>query len=265
MLIVILFFLGLCAGSFVNALVWRLHEGKNWISGRSQCPNCDHPLSVRDLLPVVSWLSLKGRCRYCQAPIANHYPLIELLGGVWFASSFAAWPNLSSHGQLTLLITWLIVSVGLLALLLYDHLWMILPSKIIYSSLLFAVAGRLAYIFGWSGQVSHGLAMWALSVLIASGIFFVLHEVSHGQWIGFGDVRLGLVTGTVLASPSLSTLMIFISSLIGVLAALPALFRRRRTLNERLPFGPFLIFATYITVLWGTRILDWYYHFWQAR
>lgn len=266
MIVALFFVLGLCFGSFVNALVWRLHEHKNWVNVRSQCPACGHLLSAADLVPVLSWLRLRGRCRYCRAPIAPHYPLIELLGGVWFAGSYLFWPaDPGASGQLVLFVSWLIVSVGLLALLLYDHLWMILPNKIIYASLLFAVSGRLAYIVFWAPNKRHEFIAWGLSVVIASGIFYILHEISKGRWIGFGDVRLGLLTGTVLASPSKSLLMIFTASVMGTVAFIPALFAKKRTLNDRLAYGPFLIISTALVLFFSQNFFSWYDHLFLIR
>lgn len=266
MIAALFFALGLCFGSFVNALVWRLHEHKNWVNARSQCPNCAHKLVPKDLLPILSWLSLRGKCRYCHAPIAKHYPFMELLGGIWFSSSYLFWPaDLGARGQLVLFVSWLIVSVGLLALLLYDYLWMILPNKIIYTSLFIALSGRLSYILFYSDDIALSFELLALSLLVASGIFFMLYQISKGQWIGFGDVRLGFLTGTVLASPSKSLLMIFTASVIGVVVALPSLFTKKRTLSDRLPYGPFLIIGTVLVLFFGQDFFFWYNHVFLIR
>lgn len=256
--IAFLFVLGLCLGSFVNALTWRLYTGKDWVRARSQCPDCSHRLSATDLVPVFGWLLLRGRCRYCKKPISKQYPLMELLGGGWFASSYYFWPaNLDSVGNDALFVGWLLASVGLLALLVYDHKWMILPSKIIYSSLLLAVIARIIYLF-YSSNLEHDLLAWLLSLLVASGIFYLLHEISKGQWIGFGDVRLGLLTGTLLATPEKSLLMIFIASILGSIFAIPVVLAKKKVLSVRFAYGPFLIVATWFVMLFGQQVIDWY-------
>jgi leader peptidase (prepilin peptidase)/N-methyltransferase len=266
----LLFWLGLCAGSFVNALVWRLHEqgspakGKqktdlSILKGRSVCPNCRRPIAWYDLVPVVSWLLLKGRCRHCAKPISPQYPIVELVAAVVFAGSYIFWPQtLHLGGQWLLLSTWLVCSVGLLALAVHDARWMLLPNKMIYPTLLLAVAGRAAYIGFYDGRPLRSLGLWALSLAVASGIFFILFMVSDGRWIGYGDIRLGLITGTLLATPAKSFLMIFLASLLGSLAATPHLLQRKKTLASRLPYGPFLIAATAIVVVFGQPFLDWY-------
>ena len=99
---------------------------------------------------------------------------------------------------------------------------------------------------------------WALSVAVASGIFWLIFMVSDGKWIGYGDVRLGIITGTVLATPVKSFLMIFTASILGLLFVLPALITGRQKLATKVPFGPFLITATFIVLLFGQQLIDWY-------
>jgi prepilin signal peptidase PulO-like enzyme (type II secretory pathway) len=264
-----LFVLGLCAGSFINAVVWRVHEQAKGtktadsklsvLKGRSMCPRCRHELAVKDLIPLFSWLSLRGRCRYCQKPIAWQYPAVELIMGSIFAVSYLFWPlDLNQTGNLILLSMWLVVSVGLLALLVYDFRWMLLPNRILYPALAAAVIGRLIYILGYAPDKSAASLEWLLSLAVASGIFWLIFVASQGRWIGYGDVRLGLVTGTVLATPGKSFLMIFTASILGVLYVLPALISGRRKMAAKVPFGPFLITATFLVLLFGQSVLDWY-------
>lgn len=271
MIIALLVVLGLIFGSFVNALVWRVHEqakkpkAKNdslsVLRGRSMCPHCRHELAARDLVPVFSWLSLKGRCRYCKKPISAQYPVVEAAMAAIFALSYVFWPgSLELTGQWALLITWLAVSVALLSLLVYDYKWMELPNRIIYPAFGAALLGRLVYITFFAPNKAHSILMLALSILVASGMFWLLYTASGGRWIGYGDVRLGLVTGTLLAGPDLSFLMIFLASIIGTLAVLPGLALKHRSFNSKLPFGPFLIAATAIALLFGGQLIDWYKH-----
>jgi prepilin signal peptidase PulO-like enzyme (type II secretory pathway) len=269
--IIILAWFGLAFGSFVNALVWRVHEQSkkrknksvnlSILNGRSVCTHCKHILAWHDLIPVFSWLFLRGKCRYCKKPISWQYPLVELAGALVFVFSYVFWPvDLHHAGDWVLFITWLATSVGLLALLVYDVRWMLLPNRIIYPTFAIAASGRLIYIVGFSHHKWHDLLMWAASVAVASGIFWIIFVVSNGKWIGFGDVRLGLITGTVLASPSKSFLMIFLGSILGTLFIIPALITGNKTVNSKLPYGPFLIAGCVVALLFGGHILDWYTH-----
>ena len=273
LIIVGLFLLGLCFGSFVNALVWRLRqqelnkqrtinkEQKNNFSilnGRSICPNCGHKLAASDLVPILSWLFLRRHCRYCNKPISMQYPLVELLAATTFALSYVFWPAELQAGQWVLFATWLTCSVGLLALAVYDLKWMFLPNRILYPTFFIALVGQLGYILFFANNKAHSSWLLALSLLVASGLFLVIYLVSSGKWIGFGDVRLGLITGTLLATPSKSLMMIFLASLLGTLFALPALASGRRKMASKLPFGPFLITSTGLVILFGQPLLDWY-------
>lgn len=202
---------------------------------------------------------LRGRCRYCGIPISVQYPLVEMTAAVIFAGSYVFWPySVHENGQWLLLATWLTCSVGLLALAVYDLRWMLLPNKIIYPTLVAAVAGRVAYIAFFEDRPLYAIGLWAISILITSGLFFVIYIFSKGKWIGFGDVRLGLITGTLLAKPSLCLAMLFFASLLGCVAVLPSLIRGQKNMSSRLPYGPFLITATAFMVVFGPPLVDWY-------
>lgn len=250
--------LGLCLGSFVNALVWRLHKRKDWVKARSQCVHCGHGLAAKDLIPVVSWLTLRGRCRYCQKPISIQYPLVELIMPAVFIISYLLWPSdFTEPGQNILFITWLAASVGLLALAIYDLRWMLLPDKLVFPTALIAAGGRLVYIVGFEPDKWPALLNWLGAVAVAAGIFFIIYMISD-KYIGGGDITLGLITGTILATPLNSFLMIFFASVLGLIFALPGLITKNKQLTSKIPYGPFLIAATFIVLLFGQSISEWY-------
>lgn len=258
LVLTILFVLGLMFGSFGQALTWRLQNKKDWVKARSQCESCGHELSALDLIPLFSWLALKGRCRYCKKTIHWSAPLMELILGVIFVVSYAFWPVVLSGGQWVLFVTWLAVSVGLLALAVYDLRFMLLPNKILYPTFLVALTGRLVYILFFSNNIGHSSWFLALSILVAAGVFWLIYELSRGKAIGFGDVRLGLISGTVLADPLQSFLMIFVASVLGTITILPGLLNHSKSLTTKIPYGPFLIMATFVVLLLGTSFSDWY-------
>lgn len=251
--------LGLCFGSFVNALVWRLHTGRDWVKERSQCPKCHHQLASKDLIPLVSWLALGGRCRYCHKPISKQYPLVELAMAVVFVLSYVFWPADLAGGEARLqLATWLAASVGLMALLVYDSRWQLLPSRILYPTLAIAAAGRLADILIYKPDIMGALVDWALALAVGAGVFWLIFHISKGQWIGYGDVRLGLVIGTLVIGPVEAAATIFLASLIGSLVMIPMLLSGHKQMTDRLAFGPFLIVATWLVVMAGDRLAGWF-------
>ncbi len=259
MILVALFVLGLILGSFLNALAWRIHGGEDFVRGRSHCDKCGHKLSALDLIPLFSWLYLRGRCRYCHEKVSWQHPAVEVFTGLVFAASYQWWiDSFYSFGSKILFVAWLAACVGLIALAIYDLNWMKLPNKLVYPSLAVAAVGRLVYLVNVEPQPAHAALLWAGSVLVASGFFWLLFIISRGRWIGYGDVRLGLVTGTLLATPTRSFLMIFLASVAGTLISVPLLMIQKKSLSTRLPYGPFLILSTMIVMLFGQSIIDWY-------
>jgi prepilin signal peptidase PulO-like enzyme (type II secretory pathway) len=275
MIIVILVVVGLCLGSFVNALVWRVHEQASQAgqkksdaayakrlsiaTGKSMCPHCKHELAAKDLVPLLSWLSLGGKCRYCGKPISKQYPLVELATAALFVASYIWWPA-DLHGfQVGVFVWWLILLVGLMALTVYDLRWFLLPNRILYPAGVAAFIMTLISIINADSPFK-ALLNAILAVAIGGGIFYVLFQVSKGKWIGGGDVKLGWLLGLVATTPARSVLFIFLAALLGSLASLPLLAGKRLRRNSLIPFGPFLIAGLFIVQLFGAHILHWYQH-----
>jgi len=270
MIIVVLVFLGLCFGSFINALVWRTYKQSKATSkkkaaeyslskGRSMCVNCGHVLAAVDLLPVISWFSLRGKCRYCNKKISWQYPLVETITAVLFVASYVWWPSsLDSGLQIASFVTWLVALVGLVALCVYDLRWMILPNRIVFP--VGAIAALSAVLTIVDKGTKQSVFEVVSSVLIGGGLFYLLFQISKGKWIGGGDVKLGFVLGALIAVPGQAALMLFIASMLGTLVSLPMIINKKLTPTTRVPFGPFLIAATIIVKLFGASILNWYLH-----
>jgi leader peptidase (prepilin peptidase)/N-methyltransferase len=266
MIIVVLLVLGLCLGSFVNALVWRLHEqeGKAKISkelsvlnGRSMCPNCRHELAAKDLIPVFSWLALRGKCRYCGKPVSVQYPAVELGTALLFVASYIWWPQDLKGVQIAIFGLWLVLLTGLIALAIYDIRWSLLPNRLIYP--LSVVAGLMAALTVVSADhVFKALVNVVLAVIIGGGVFYLLYQASDGKWIGGGDVRLGWLVGLAVGTAGKAVLYIFLASVIGTAFSAPLLASKRLKRTSVVPFGPFLIAGAILTVLFGSQIINWY-------
>lgn len=128
-----MFGIGTCFGSFALATAWRLRKKRDFVKDTSECEKCGHKLAAKDLVPLFSWLLLKGRCRYCKKPTSKLLPLAEVFGGLVFVASYAYWPQaftgVSSILQFTV---WLCACVLLLILFFYDLQWYLLPNKVMY-------------------------------------------------------------------------------------------------------------------------------------
>jgi prepilin signal peptidase PulO-like enzyme (type II secretory pathway) len=221
------------------------------------CPHCAHELSALDLIPVLSWLSLRGKCRYCHQPISPQYPLVELTAAAVFVLSYLYWPVALQGAQIAVFVLWLVLLIGLLALLVYDLRWMLLPNRIAFP--LMAVAGVQAIIaIASSDRPLTALLNTVLAIAVGGGIFYLLFQLSGGKWIGGGDVKLGFLLGTIAATPARSFLLIFVGALAGSLVSLPLLANKKLKRTSTIPFGPFLIIAMVVVQLAGAAIITWY-------
>ena len=297
MVIVILFVLGLCLGSFVNAFVWRFHaqaelrgmqaarklkptqakaeiDALSIAKGRSMCVHCKHELAPKDLIPVISYLSLGGKCRYCRKPIQDT-PLAELITPLLFIVSYLFWPLKAPSGftgaGLVVFCFWLVFLVGFVMLALYDLRWYELPHKIVLPLIALALVQTVLIAMVFSTHQGGGLryALHAgIGGLIGGGIFYLLYAISPketledgykmSKWIGGGDITLGFLLGLLVGGPGNALLLIFVASLIGTFVALPLLATGRAQRTSHLPFGPFLLVAAVVVMLVGARIIDWY-------
>ncbi len=240
MIYVVLIILGLCFGSFVNALVWRLHAKKDIVKDRSECVHCHHKLAWNDLVPVFSWLLLRGKCRYCYKPISWQYPLVELAVAALFVVSYVYWPyDLTGLVEWSLLGLWLVFIVALMALLIYDLRWLILPDVIVFPLIVlgFVYAGlRLIGVEGKSLlEAGFELIAGALSI---GGFYYLLYALSRGKWVGFGDVKLGIFLGVVLGWQS-GLLIIMLANLLGCLVVLPGLLSGKLMVIRKFHLGHF--------------------------
>jgi leader peptidase (prepilin peptidase)/N-methyltransferase len=246
---------GLIFGSFVNAFVWRMHEGRDWVRERSECPHCHHILAAKDLVPVFSWLSLGGKCRYCRKPIPDS-PLVELLVPALFVLSYVYWPLALAGTGLIIFMCWLIFLIAFVALAVYDLRWYLLPDKVIFP--LIGLAAVQVIVVGAVNGAWANVAYAGLAAALLSGLFLAIFAVSRGEWIGFGDVKLAIILGLLAGDPLRAVLVLFFASFIGLIVAVPILLVGKAGRKSKLPFGPLLIAGMILIQLFGTDIVNWY-------
>ena len=280
---ILLGFLGLCLGSFAGAQVWRLRarqlvedkaagervdkkEYKQLVDlamqpaakDRSRCLSCHHQLAWYDLLPLVSWMSTRGKCRYCKKRIGYFEPLIEVSVAAFFVMSFIFWPfELTTAIEIIRFVIWLISGVMLTILFAYDAKWFLLPDRIVFPliglSVVFAGLGLIG-----TTDIVPALISMAGAVLILSGLYLFIWVVSKGKWIGFGDVKLGIALGLLLGQWELAFLALFLANLIGCLIVIPGLATKKLSRTTQIPFGPMLIAGFFLAALFGTELISWY-------
>lgn len=161
---------GLLGGSFLNALIWRVHEGRSIVKGRSMCPHCHHQLAAADLVPVASWLMLRGKCRYCSKPISLQYPAVELLTGFLFGLSYYGLHPVGLAGWVNFVV-WLYFLGSLIFLAVYDLKWLILPNKILLPAVGVALVWLLAR-FWWLGWSNAALLGPLKAAAVTGAVFF---------------------------------------------------------------------------------------------
>lgn len=256
MILVALILFGLILGSFVNALVWRMHEGRDWVRERSECTHCHHTLAPKDLIPVVSWLMLRGKCRYCGKHIEDT-PLAELAVPALFAFSYIFWPYGFEPEGIFLFGAWLLFLVGFVALAIYDLRWFLLPNKMV-----FPLIGLAAYQLVMQAFVfDEGLRVIGIGLAgaaVISGLFYLIFQVSRGTWIGGGDVKLAMALGLLAGGVVKSFLLLFLASLAGMLFSVPLILAGKAKRKAHIPFGPFLIIGLIVVYLFGGDIVAWY-------
>jgi len=238
----ILFVFGLATGSFLNVVIFRMRLGKNFL-GRSACLACGKILKWVDNIPVLSFINLKGRCRYCQSRISWQYPLIELsLGIIFIFGYFRFGINLE-------LMAFVIFAAFLSVIFVYDLKHYLILDKVTVPAMVLALV--LNPLFGKSP------VDLILGASILAGFFLLQYFISGGRWIGGGDIRMGAVMGFMLGW-KLGLLALFMAYMFGAVAGVVLLALKKKKIGSEIPFGTFLSLATLICLLYGQEILNWY-------
>ena len=242
--------LGLAVGSFLNVCIDRLPQNKSIAFPPSHCEACQQKLAARDLIPVFSYLRLRGRCRYCQASIPRRLFWVELATGVVFA--LLAWHyGLSPALGIMIFYACLFIVIFVIDL---DH--GLILNKVVYPSMIVALLLALLPQPWLTQWIVTGIANAALGGAIGFGIFLLIAIISRGG-MGWGDVKLVALIGLATGFP-LVFLSIIIGAILGGIVAVAMVIAKKRQRRQTIPFGPFLAVAAMITLLWGSNIMNWY-------
>ncbi len=246
---------GLVAGSFLNCMAWRMTHGESVLKGRSHCAVCNHTLAPWDLVPLASYLALKGRCRYCGVKISLRYPMTELITACVFVAIVARY-DVSLPA-----IRFLVLAVLLLALSLVD-----LEEKIIPDSLLIAAGAWWLVTLPFVSHelltdVGRGLIGGAGIALPMLLLVLAADKIMGRETMGGGDIKLFFVAGLYLGLP-LNLMNLILSCVIGIVFGLAGK-KARQTDDDpaAIPFGPAIAGGTLVTLLFGQAILNWYLGF----
>lgn len=249
--------LGLVVGSFLNVCIWRLPRNESVIRPPSHCPVCHTPLRARDLVPVLSFLLLKGKCRYCQAPISWRYTIVELATGVMFVGA------LMVNGPGAPFVFDLFFVGALIAIFTIDLEHYIIPHELNYSAVLTGLARDLYGRWStgeWSHAVSVGVDLPASVVGIAAGVALFACIGWLGKWVfrqeamGGGDLRLAAGIGAHLGWLGLLTAFV-LSVVVGATVGMGLILAKRKKRREYVPFGPFLVLGALAVLYAGNWVV----------
>jgi leader peptidase (prepilin peptidase)/N-methyltransferase len=257
-LIIFAFVFGTAIGSFLNVVAIRLPKRRKFLQlqQRSKCPKCRHILHAPDLVPLFSYLFLRGRCRYCHKPISSQYVLLELITGATFA--LLVWQyGISGQALVGLVGASFFIALGAI-----DARLKIVPDALSLPAIVVTFLINLAVIcsFGTDGITTAMLRSLG-GLLVGAGIgalwFAVQWLVSRGRWVGTGDIRLGALLGVFLGMP-FTLVALFLAYITGSLWAVILLARRKVKFGGSIPFGAFLALAGILTFIFGPAVVSWY-------
>ncbi len=263
MIILFILLTGLSVGSFLNVLIDRLPRGKS-ILGRSKCDFCKKPLRARDLIPVVSFIALAGKCRYCKKSLSYQYPVVELLTGFLFVLTYLILNNPISNFQpaspaggfqisnVFELAYHLFIVSSLIVIFFADFKYQIIPDKI----LILAAALTFGYIVFTSfnsGVVyqslfDHPLFIHTITGILAFLFFLFIFLITRGRGMGLGDVKFAFLIGLILG-PLSTVLALYGAFLTGAGIGIILILWKKKGLKEKIPFGPFLAAGSLISLL----------------
>ncbi|HPM08591.1 MAG TPA: prepilin peptidase [Candidatus Pacearchaeota archaeon] len=259
------FLLGAIIGSFLNCIIYRLEIDESFTKGRSYCPKCKHVLGFFDLVPILSFVSLKGKCRYCKENISWQYPIVEFFTAMIFVLNYMNFFNNS-----ILFIFSCIISAFLIVTFVYDLKHCLVPVDFVYWGIGLTFIFHLInfyFVFSQANPNNIGIAygfwlyIWPylLGALVPFLFFLFLHLISKGQWMGLGDSKIGFLLGLILGYPNV-LISLLLAVFLGAIMGLILIFSKQKGLKSEMPFGPFLIFGFYLMFFFGEIFIEIYHN-----
>lgn len=263
---ILVFILGMIVGSFLNVVILRYKTGLAISKGRSKCFSCSKDLKWFELVPILSFVYLRGRCSSCQSRISIQYPIVELTSGILFAALFTKF-EAGAFG-LGFFAAYILIFSTLIVIAVYDLRHKIIPDGLVSIFIFLALVIALFNFFHNSYFLTLNSLLNLAAGLILFLPFYLLWKISDGKWIGLGDGKLAIGIGTLLGlGAGLSAIVL--SFWIGAVFALIILFFQhvmqnkglskgasRLTIKSELPFAPFLILGTIIVFFFPLDIFS---------
>lgn len=244
---IFIFLFGLVFGSFYNVVGLRVPQKESIVHPPSHCPKCQRRLTVLDLVPVLSYVFLGGKCRSCGNKISWVYPFIELMTGVLFA--FAYW---QLGWGIELIVAFFFISL-LVIIVVSDLAYMLIPDKVLIFFLPLLAIGRvLSPLTPWWDSL--------VGAVVGFGILYIIAVLSNGG-MGGGDIKLFFLIGLVLGTID-TLLTLFLAAVIGMIVGITVLSKNKQGRKTPIPFGPSIALAAVIVYFYGDLLINWYLGFW---
>ena len=241
----LIFILGLLIGSFLNVCIYRLPKGQSIAFPPSHCTGCSNRIKPYDLIPVISYIILKGKCRHCNTSISIKYPLVEILTGVLFLFSFL------KFGYSIEFIKSIVLLSVLVAVTFIDFEYSIIQVEfMIFASL----TGIVLNIIGYEFNIH--LLNYLYGFLVGGGVILAIVLLTNGM--GGGDIQLMTVIGLFLGF-KLTLLTLMLSFVIGAFAGVTLIVLKKKSRKDFIPFGPWISIAAFVSLFFGDSILRWYF------
>lgn len=242
-------------------MVFREVKGDKWFWGRSYCDFCKKRLYWYDNIPLLSYILLKGRCRFCQQKIDVQYPLVEFLTGIEFVwiyflinSNLMLLSRFEGFYSLLLLLVWLCLGACFLAIFVADIKYQIIPDSAIIFGMLVSLF-KLWADYRFTGMIDFSVFLAGLG----AGLFFLfLISITKGKGMGYGDVKLGILVGLILGFPKV-VVALFLAFLTGAITGVILIITNKKKLKSKIAFGPFIIIGFIIALVYGQKIWSLYF------
>ncbi|OGD85906.1 hypothetical protein A2164_02990 [Candidatus Curtissbacteria bacterium RBG_13_35_7] len=243
------FILGSAVGSFLNVVIDRTTRGES-IRGRSYCDHCRVTLSTLDLIPIISFIVFRAKCRYCKKPLSWQYPLIESLTAILFTLAFYILAKNSNLAIIPLLYYFLIISVSIIVAVV-DLKYYLIPTTFVY------IASIIALFYNYLFLSSTLFVEHVIAGFVIAFLFLLIVLVTRGRGMGQGDIVLVFLMGMVLGYKG-TFVAIFLAFLTGAIVSVALIISRKKHFGQTVPFAPFLILGFLTSLFWSEQLLNIY-------
>lgn len=248
---VLIFILGLIVGSFSNVCIYRIPRNESIIYPASHCPKCRSNISPKDNIPLLSYVLLKGRCRNCKSKIFIQYPIVELITGLIYLIIYLI------YGVCIQTLIYIVLASALIVVAFIDLNEQIVPDVISLPGIV--IGFIISFFVPYISFLNSGLG-----VVAGGGIILIIglagSVIFKKEAMGGGDVKLAAMIGAFLGWRYI-VISLFLGFFLGALAGIFLIISKIKSREDVVPFGPFIVLGSFITLLWGEKILRWYIGF----